>query len=175
MEHNQSKTLDWIQLLTSLSIVAGLALVIWELQQARDLAGAQVISDSFMQYSNLTAAQMSENLPLAMEKACTSPSAINERDLVALHGYYTALVDIPLKGYSISAQSSISSNWQRSAETELSIVFSNHIGRSWWRARMQTYPQELRQIGDGLLATLPKEPGACWLTPWQAEIDRGVE
>jgi len=37
----------WVQVVTSLAIVIGLALVILELQQSREIARAQISSDSF--------------------------------------------------------------------------------------------------------------------------------
>jgi hypothetical protein len=162
---------DWVQTLTGLAVVLGLVLVLWELQQSRDVALAQLTSDGFMQYSNISAAQIGEELPLAIEKACTNPESLLVRDLAALHAYYSALLDIPTRVLRIDARTGLYPDvWQDVARGELSLIFATSAGRAWWQTEHQNYPDEFRQVGDDALAQRSGTAGDCWLVRWQKNI-----
>ena len=161
---------DLVQTITGLAVVLGLALVFWELQQSRDVATAQLTSDGFVQYSNVLAAQMGEALPLAIEKACEEPDSLSGRDLVSLNGYFSALIDTPLRFFRIEDRTGFfEGTWQGVGRVEFGIVFSTSAGRAWWRAQeSQTWPTPLREFGNALLAQRTSRSGDCWIERWRA-------
>ena len=55
-----SKVDRWVQITTTISILIGLGLVIWELQQVKTLARAQLTSDSIAIYNDIRTAILGE-------------------------------------------------------------------------------------------------------------------
>ncbi len=97
----QNQTLmTWIQLLTSVWVFLGLGLVIWELQQVRTLARAQLTSDNFsinfsISFASSTAI-MGEDAAKVLAKACLEPGALNLRETTLLGHYYEQQMSLVL-------------------------------------------------------------------------------
>ena len=57
---NSQALSSWIQAIGAIAILGGLGLVVWELQQAREIAKAQQASDGSAGYSQRVQAMMGE-------------------------------------------------------------------------------------------------------------------
>ena len=86
---NTTQTLtNWIQLATGVAVLIGLGLVIWELQQTREIAVAQQVDDSMSRYSNQLQAMMGEESARSLAKACDEPDSLTTEDMIILGYYY---------------------------------------------------------------------------------------
>ena len=79
-----------IQILTGLAMIIGLALVVWELQQTREVAKAQLTTDIFDEGLQISSFKIGEDLPSAFAKACEDPASLTGPDFTALNGYFIA-------------------------------------------------------------------------------------
>ena len=64
---NSQALSSWIQAIGAVAILGGLGLVVWELQQAREIAKAQQASDGSAGYSQRVQAMMGENAARAAQ------------------------------------------------------------------------------------------------------------
>ena len=87
-----SKLADWVQIVSSLVLVAGLALVVYEMRQSKQLAQAQLASDSYTLAVERHLAAMGEELAQAHARACDNIESISREDSFVLLNWYLNLV-----------------------------------------------------------------------------------
>lgn len=139
-----------IQAITSLVIVLGLGLVVWELRQAQDLTRAQLASEGWLEMMATSRAALSENFAVTRAKACMRPTELSDSELVEMSTYHTILFDqiMRARGYSQIGRYNASS-WKTLAERNFKDILSTEIGRaeyaSWeLRSEFTTIVEELR-------------------------------
>jgi len=79
----------WIQVFTSLSVIAGFGLVLWQLELTRETSSAQY---ALLNLSDATADLNSvygENAADVLAKACFNPDTLSDSDLIVLEHYFT--------------------------------------------------------------------------------------
>ena len=90
------KLSDWMQIVIGMGVLAGIALVIWELDQGHDIAVNESLSSDFSkavsQYQSIL-----EDPAATIEKACLSPDTLDLRDTVILSSYFNSLLMTPLQ------------------------------------------------------------------------------
>ena len=84
----------WVQFTTAVSILIGLGLVIWELQQVKTLARAQLTSDSIWIYNDIRTAILGEQASHVIAKACLNPESLTPSETVILDQYYLAQANL---------------------------------------------------------------------------------
>ena len=97
----------WVQGVAAIAVVVGLILVIWELQQARQLARAQVSSDSFALASQINAVVLGETAAKVVEKACDTPESLTGADFEILRAYYQSWVSVVWKPICFRSESGL--------------------------------------------------------------------
>ena len=82
---------NWFQIISNVAIIFGLGLVVYELNQSKQLASAQFVIDDFERLTSIQIAIMGEDPREALAKAALHPADLNERDVVALDAYYLSV------------------------------------------------------------------------------------
>lgn len=83
------KTLShWAQHAAAVGVIAGLALVAWELRQNQNLARAELNSESMTARDNFAIARQQEPLARAIAKAKEAPLELTGAERIMLDGYY---------------------------------------------------------------------------------------
>jgi hypothetical protein len=143
-----------IQVFTSVVIVLGLGLVVWELRQAQDLTRAQLASEGWLEMMATSRASLSENFAVTRAKACLKPTELSEAELVEMSTYHGILYDqfMRARGYSQIGRYNASS-WKTLAERNFSDILSTEIGRAEYatwelRPEFSAIVEELRANND---------------------------
>ena len=143
--------IDVVQLVTALGVLIGIALVIWELQQTRDLARAQLTSDTFDFMMQRHSAVMGEDLADALATACASPEELTLKQKITLEQYYFSLVDQIRRNLVIEANSGITyqtkEQWAASTRWQFGYILNNSYGRWWWD-QLKEAPEDIKVIAD---------------------------
>jgi hypothetical protein len=156
---NTRSVVDWVQILTGVAVVVGLGLVIWELQQAREIARFEQLNTSFAQYTQRIQTHMGENAASAVAKACDHPDDLTTEEMFVLDRYYTNVLNNvrePLLAGRLSEDLN-AIPWERWAPGNFSIVFATEYGR-WWFENSSWEP-EIMEAGRKFLAS--REPPNC--------------
>ncbi len=143
----------WVQTATSLAVVGGLALVIWDLNQAHTIAQSQLTSDAFMSSMDNRNAMLGEDAASAVAKACLDPAALDSGEITTLHNFYTNRVNLLRRR---QAMSELQGETTIFPEAALSEVFTSAYGRAWWNAgfaRLNEDPR-LAALGDRVIEQL---------------------
>ena len=83
----------YIQLATLVSVVVGIGLVFWELQQVRILSRAQLTSDSFAAINSVYLTTAGEGLSAALQTACLNSNELTLKETIEINGYYFSLMN----------------------------------------------------------------------------------
>ena len=125
-----------IQLATLAAVVAGMTLVIWELQQTRELVRAQLSADAIAQINAQDIALMGEAPATALAKACDEPDALSTENMIVLSHYYGGVVNRLRRLLLIERRSDTyvaGDRWQEFAEGNFMLIFATEFGRWWWK------------------------------------------
>ena len=145
---------NWIQITTGIALVAGLALVVWELQQAEKVARAQLSSDSFAQGAQVQTSLIGEEAGEAMAKACTDPESLTDGELMVLFSVYRSQLNLNRRLYIVEERSGLyEGDWRRYAPGAFANIFDTSVGRAWWK-HVAIVDQQYRKVGDDILSEL---------------------
>ena len=148
---NSERIANWIQVVTGVAVVAGLVLVIWELQQSRDLAYVQVAVDAYAIDSQEYATLLGENPSAVLSKDCLNQELTNEEQMV-LHSYYQMLTNRAGRMRWINEAGFTEFNWKSNARTDLAKLFDTAGGRKWWKdVAVKWEHPELVKLGNELI------------------------
>ena len=154
---NLEKASHYVQIVSGVVLIAGVGLIVVELQQTRRLAEAQLESDSWDSVFNRGIAQMGERAPSAIAKAC-SGDALSKEDAVVLASRFGVLISHVGRQMEVERLAGFESErWRTRARDSFMIIFATDEGRSWWRSSRDTYlalAPEMVPIGDGFLEEL---------------------
>jgi hypothetical protein len=134
MADSTARFSNWFQIVSNVAIIFGLGLVAYELNQSKQLASGQFISDNLARETSIRIAMMGEDPREALAKAALHPADLNERDVVALDAYYESIV-IGWVSLRLSSQrADIYAPWREKVAVSVQTEFSSEPGRRWLRA-----------------------------------------
>ena len=121
-----------VQVMTVVALVAGFALVIWELQQNKDLAYGQILTDEMTRFHDRSLVLMGEDPREALAKASLAPESLSEQDAVTLHGFYST-VTLNWGGIRLTARVSGIDRmpWESTVKSQAKTYMSSPAGRKW--------------------------------------------
>ena len=145
--------MNWIHLATGLGVFVGLLLVYIELQQAKQLTAADLISQGFSEGLSTQRAVMGENFADIYAKVCLRPDELTEGEVVALDYYFQSqLVGL----YRLEYLKDIGGLGQAPVEVlveNLRPILATRLGRRWMQQR------EIPSSWEGVLENW--EPADC--------------
>ena len=153
-----TKYLNAVQLITSIGLIVGIILVIWELRQAREIAKGEAVVASFAQYSQRVQTMMGENSAAAVAKACDYPDELTTEEMLILDRYYSEVINNmrhTLLVQSVSDDLAVF-DWTQWVGN-FDHVFATEYGRWWWRNA--SWEQPIMDGGNAYLEA--KNPPPC--------------
>jgi len=117
-----------IQLITNLTVVAGIVVLMFELNQTKDLAQVQTYDNAYL-----------------------SVTSRNLEDVVVLTKYYTAIVVSWRRLKDENAVGYFGGGWEQVVAQEASNL-NNQVGRKWWRSYQQFGDPEIIAVVDRVLS-----------------------
>lgn len=149
---------NWVQIVAAIAVLVGLVLVAYELEQSREIAEAQLLSDGFAAHAGRDHAMLGENPAQTLAKACSDPGDLTADDLVILHSYYYNQLSVALRSRAIAAQTAVfGSPEDLRYESRFGHIFETPYGRYWWgeaRAVFLAVDPGLAAQGDSVLDSL---------------------
>jgi hypothetical protein len=134
MTDRSARFQHWFQIITNVAILFGLGLVVYELNQSKQIASGQFVSDNMARETSVQIAMMGEDPREALAKAALHPADLNERDVVALDAYYESIV-IGWFSIRLSSQNAgIDAPWREKVAASVQREFSSEPGRRRLRA-----------------------------------------
>ncbi|MFK7914995.1 MAG: hypothetical protein AB8B93_13845 [Pseudomonadales bacterium] len=154
-----------VQLTTFISILVGICLVIWELNQTRELAKAQLISDNYALLSSNRQVLMGENPASAIQKACLEPESLSSADIEVLNNHFWNMLTPPMRMRNIGLATGIyqEGEWRSFYPNLFPTILSFPYGRYWWKNMsgfIARFDPEISEFGDNFVRSI-SEKMAC--------------
>jgi hypothetical protein len=125
---------NWFQIVSNIAIIVGLGLVIYALNQSKQIAYVQMVDDTFSRMTSRNLTMMGEDPRDALAKAALRPADLTEKDVVTLDAFYWEVVVGWLNYKRTSEISGIDRGWRNAIAEEARRVFTTEPGRRWLRA-----------------------------------------
>jgi hypothetical protein len=123
---------SWVQIASSILVVAGLSLVLIELQQSKKLAQAQLASDSMTLLHDAAVALAGEEPAEVISRVCESSNPISLEDALVLSGIYQQYLSRILRAMEVDQIAGFQSNrWEQVARINLAAILMMPGGRDW--------------------------------------------
>ena len=142
----------WVQFLTSLAIILGLGLVVYELRQTKVLVRTELASEYNASWDERRFTIMGEDPASVIEKACTKPDSLTIRDIVVYQDYLSDLWGRAWRLWHLEGIAELGINWEEEARFNIRNTLGSAHGR--WYARnlaRNVWGDELANIGDEFL------------------------
>jgi hypothetical protein len=125
-------TRDIIEATGIISVVAGLILVAYQINQATSIASAQARAEYSAGWRNVDSTRQSENFSEVLAKSIYFPNELTPGEILELDAYYTGVLD-QIQTAKANWEAGIrTSHWQVSVDFLAPSYFGNEFSRSWW-------------------------------------------
>ena len=121
------------QIISGVILVVGVVLVVMELRQAKALAQAQLISDSFSIQIDRLVAQLGEDSAAVLAKACEGSEPLTYADATVLSTKYQIHNIIAFRSFLLNELYAFeNSTWEEDVRVQYLYIFRSPHGRAWW-------------------------------------------
>lgn len=127
---NSQNLASWIQILTGIALLVGIVLVVWELQQSRDLVRAQLVADGFLSHQDNQRVFLGESFASTYAKACFDPENLTDAEMVQMWAYTDSLLTFVTRAQSYGAVGDSRWDWERLARGQIRRWLSTKVGRA---------------------------------------------
>lgn len=148
---------DKIQIIGLIAIVISLLLVLYELQQSRRIAGAELMAQQFDSIADRYLTVMGDNAAATMAKACHEPETLSAEDEIVLDAYLNAQFLTIRRIWQLSDFGEILTTREAArswAKGVFGYVFAFPQSGTWWEEIRLIYEPvfpEVVEIGDRVL------------------------
>jgi hypothetical protein len=132
------------------SILIGFALILWELQQSRDMTAAVIANDGSFARAELD--MQIASFAEVYVRACQENAELADEDKFVLMQIYRAYYDVRVNRL-INYQEALDTGvaWRGNAERFFYFLFDTEFGRKHWIKIKDGMPAEVAMIGDKIL------------------------
>ncbi len=135
MTDRSARFQNWFQIISNVAILFGLGLVVYELNQSKQLASVQFINDDFDRLTATQLVMMSDDPREALAKAALRPADLTERDVVTLDAWYESVVLNWTNMLVTSQTAGLDRPLQLVVSSQARSHFTSVPGRRWLKAR----------------------------------------
>lgn len=151
---NNRTLVSWVQVITGIALLLGLALVMFELRQAKSLTLAELVSQGYGEALEDNRALMGEETALALAIACYAPKQLNDAQMVMINAYFTNQVLQASRWRVLDNIADFGVPWREIAQQQLTSVLAIPLGRHWFSSAALVDP-EMAQIGAIVIERKP--------------------
>lgn len=156
---------DWLQITSNIAIILGLGIVIYELEQTRELSFTEGLASSGSVLTARTVSMMGEDPRQALLNAALYPDRVTELDVVALDALY---LDVARSWFLLAWSEDVDGidrNWEGVIHSDVWYLFKTEPGGRWlklWLDGNAVNPnsviQKVVSVGRQALANDPPNP-----------------
>jgi hypothetical protein len=175
MTNRSARFQNWFQIISNIAIILGLGLVVYELNQSKQLALVQFINDDYDRLTEIKLAMVGDDPRDALAKAALHPADLTERDVVALDAWYECIV-LNWSNMQVTSQIAGLDRPLQLVVTELARMhFSSAPGRRWLEARAarEGAPSDFKEVLAIALEAVSDESGNFYRSQYSVLLAKG--
>ncbi len=125
------KLFDLIQLTAAIAVLAGIGLVVWELQQTKALTNLLIVHGNMDELAEDRRGIYGEELHKTLAAACTEPGSLSLEQAFVLEAYFENQA-VRVVRYALQVDiAGFSTNWKARSRVHLHKILSFPHGRTW--------------------------------------------
>ena len=145
------RTRDIAEATGVISVVAGLLLVAYQINQATRIASAQARAEFSAGWRSVDSTRQSDDFANVLAKSIYHPDELTPGEILELDAYYTGVLD-QIQSAKANWEAGVrSSHWQVTVDFLASTYFGNEFSRSWWNFAKAEYA---KGEGEQFVATI---------------------
>lgn len=156
----------WLTLAANIGVLAGLLLVILEINQNTQLARAAYRSEGNVVTNQIWATVMGDRVADVLEKSVASPGEITHSDFIVLDAYLFPSLNMIYRDYQLAQEGLYeAADWKASVDLYVHWYLANPFGKAWWEEEAREFfPAEFATYVDRQLALATRrDHHAYWL------------
>ena len=161
------------QTLSNLGVVAGILLLVFELNQDRRLAEAQFLNGIQVSFQQNERLMLAADPAALWEKSVFEPSSLTAAEIRAMDAWFTLLVNTWYQLWLLEQRDLIDAGSTSGAvRGDVRFYLANHYGQLWWRHERENWGGELpfREMVDAGLEGVDPSTNARWIEQMQLEV-----
>jgi hypothetical protein len=143
MEKEQSRISTWLSVLTNVAILAGLLLVVYELNQNSELARVGLLNEGSIAEGALWLSLMNDAPNEVIAKSIECPERLTYADYIVLDSYLFTALNIVYRNYEVAQEGLFTQkDWKTEVEGFAHWYLNDPFGRTYWNQVGKTYFDE---------------------------------
>lgn len=139
----------WLSLVANLGVIAGIAFLVLEIRQNRDIATTQMRLDVSAVWRSIDGKREDASFAQVYEKSILRPTELSFREIIQLDAYYMGVIDQMLNSVQMSAAGLHRLQLDDAANDIAIVYFSNEFAQAWWQQTSQHWPDlKFKKIMD---------------------------
>ena len=124
-----------VQIITLLSVLAGVGLVMWELEQNRSLVRQEMFSEGTISNRESSLSLAGENPAVVLAKACENSEELTVEDWMILNFVFSETMETVNRMRLLEGGLYPVNTWEANLlEGRFGFIFSTAAGRAWWES-----------------------------------------
>ena len=152
-----------IQVITSLAVLAGIALVVWELRQTRQIALGQINHDGYALIVQNGHSFLGETFGDVYAKACTDPSALTPGEIVKMRSHFDVNLAMMRRIRNIQRTGGFDYSWEQIASGYIAYWLDSEIGREHYALKLANndLEEDIKALAEEYLSSHPNADKPC--------------
>jgi hypothetical protein len=162
----------WLQLTASFGLLVGIVLVIVQIQQASDLARAQLRSDIEFADQQQELSMLGENPAEAWAKSILAPSSLTPAEVKIMDAWLYSHLSFWRRMETLEEEGILESGYtETSLRSGVRVYFSNPFAKRWWQIERDSdyYSADFRRSMDAAVSGLSQDFGRRLLEGLESE------
>ena len=155
---NTSKIGEWLKVGVSISVLAGVLLVAWEVNQNTKLAAHERVSDVSQMWTEIILFEYENDVWLLYKKSIETPQDLTDRDLLRLDTWLGLIMDTAVSNDFQNRAHGLQSNVTERAALYAEYYFSGLFSRAWLKDNTDWYVEDAPELIEKLLEEIDKTP-----------------
>lgn len=166
----------WLSLAANLGVIAGIAFLVLEMRQNRDIATTQMRLDVSAVWRSIDGQRQDGSFAQVYEKSILRPTELSFREIIQLDAYYMGVIDQMLNSAQMSAAGLHRLRLHDAANDIAIVYFSNEFAQAWWQQTSQHWPDlEFKEIMDEAVEAVGEQGNQAFYEGIQRRLEKHAE
>ncbi len=142
------KISEWLQVIGSFGVLAGLILVALQIQQNTVLVRAELQSNASDAWIDIDASKQSESFASVLAKSIVNPQGLTAAEILELDGYLFTYIDQLGRDRILHEMGVFDTPTETLVDGSLHDYFGNEFARAWWAETKWKFNVDIVQAID---------------------------
>jgi hypothetical protein len=139
----------WLSLAANVGVIAGIAFLVMEIRQNRDIATTQMRLDVSSVWRSIDEKRQDASFALVYEKSILQPTELSLKEIIQLDAYYMGVIDQMMNSEQLAATGLSRFHLPDAAKDVAEVYFSNEFAQAWWRQTSRNFAgREFKEFMD---------------------------